>query len=101
MTNTTTGMMGATLGASVSRAAAATAAVGGVEGLRVVSTVADSAAAAAEDGSEVATGAGAEEASGVATATDGGPNIPKPANWGSMTKTQRNNWYKKARGKVR
>ena len=37
----------------------------------------------------------------VATATDGGPNIPKPANWGSMTKTQRNNWYKMARGKVR
>ena len=69
--------------------------------MRVGSTVAVSAVAAAEDGSEVATGAGAEEASGVATATDGGPNIPKPANWGGMTKTQRNSWYKKAKGKWR
>ena len=100
-TNTTTGMMGTALAASVSRAAAATAAVGGVEGLRVGSTVAVSAAAAAEGGSEVATGAGAEEASGVATATDGGPNIPKPANWGSMTNTQRRNLEMKAKGKAR
>ena len=53
-------------------------------------------------------------ASGVVDPADCGPRagseidsaelrtiIPKPANWGSMTNTQRRNWWKKANGKVR
>jgi len=43
---------------------------------------------AAEDGPGAAAEAGTEEASGVTTATG---KIPMPVNWGSMTKTPRRN----------
>ena len=55
---------------------------------------------AAGDGPGAAAEAGTEEPSGATTATDS-TIIPKPANWGSMTKTQRKNWHKKAKEKWR
>ena len=53
---------------------------------------------AAEDGHGAVADAGTEKASGVTTTTD---RVPMPASRGIMTKTQRRNWFKNAKGKWR
>jgi len=53
---------------------------------------------AAEDRPGAVADAGTEEASGVTTTTD---RVPMPESLGSMTKTQRRNWFKKVKGKWR
>ena len=62
---------------------------------------AGSAGGAAEDGPGAAAETGTEESGEATTATDRSTIVPRPANWRSMTKTQRKNWHKKAKGKWR
>jgi len=61
-----------------------------------------SAEAAATAAGEAAA-AGAKAAAEAEAVTDGAPcgQRPKPANWGSMTKAQRESWRKHARREVK
>ena len=70
----------------------------GNAGAEASAAAAAAAGGAAGEGPGAAAEAGTEESSGATTATD---RIPKPANWGSMTKTPRGNWRMKAKGKWR